>query len=80
MSDLEFDRTSTDAMHWAIEMAKIGRTLDDPMDENWLVAWFANYWAAVHDPLTRTIEAQAAEIERLNALVLQLQNALRARA
>ncbi len=56
------DTSSTDAMHWAKNLVATAKennfTLDEVLDESWLVGWFANYWAAVHDPLK-------AEVERL---------------
>lgn len=56
MSDKRtFDKSSTDPLHWA---AEIGRTLDDPLDEGWILGWFANYGVAVYDK-------QQAEIEHL---------------
>lgn len=58
---MDFDTSSTDAMHWAQQLVKTakknGFTLEQVLDEGWLVGWFANYWAAVHDPLQRRIEA-----------------------
>jgi len=60
------DIKSTDAMYWAKELVATAKknnfTLDEVLDESWLVGWFANYWAAVHDPLQ-------AEVERLNLIV-----------
>jgi len=63
------DRSSTDAMHWAecfCEQARISSdNLEDGkscsqcfhLDSSVLVGWFANYWAAVNDPLQSTIES-----------------------
>jgi hypothetical protein len=52
MSDL--DRTSTDALHWAEQflatVESVGKSAGD-INADWLHGWFANYWAAVHDPL-----------------------------
>ena len=51
----ELDLTSNDAMHWAEQLEKHLKAGVAP-DSDYLVAWFANYWAAVHDPLKRKIE------------------------
>jgi hypothetical protein len=83
MSDL--DRNSTDAMHWAEQLVKTARennfTPEQVLDEGWLVGWFANYWAAVRDPLQAKIE----ELERINyaretKIVEQARSMLSARA
>jgi predicted transcriptional regulator len=71
LSDL--NRNSTDAMHWAEQLVKTARennfTLEQVLDEGWLVAWFANYWAAIRDPLqTRIEELEAAPQERIAQL------------
>ena len=67
----ELDTTSTDAMHWAEQLAKTakeqGFTLEQVLDESWLVGWFANYWAAVHDPLANEINQLRAEVKRLES-------------
>ena len=58
----ELDRSSTDAMHWAeqfIQTIKDNNWSIDDIDEGLMVGWFANYWAAVHDPLQATIEKVA---------------------
>lgn len=60
MSD--FDRSSTDAAHWAKYFCRTlkeitmnaGKTVD--LEESFMTGWFANYWAAVHDPLAKKIE------------------------
>ncbi len=59
----ELDRSSTDALHWAEQFCKTlkkinrakyrGRGTD--IDVGWVQGWFANYWAAVHDPLQKQI-------------------------
>lgn len=56
MSD--FDKSNTSALHWATHMCKTMRRNGYMLDRGWITGWFANYWAAVHDPL-------AAEIEQL---------------
>jgi hypothetical protein len=66
----EMDTTNTDAMYWAKEMAKVGRTLDNPMDEEWLVGWFANYWTAVYAPLHKRLLRQEGRIEELEAKLI----------
>jgi hypothetical protein len=52
---MDLDTTSTDAIHWAEQLVKTAKennfTLEQVLDEGWLVGWFANYWAAIHDPL-----------------------------
>ena len=55
----ELDATSTDAMHWAEQFCKNAeeKGFDPAKDTGWLCSWFANYWAAVHDPLQARIEA-----------------------
>jgi len=63
MSD-ELNTTSTDALHWAEHFCKTlkkinraeypGRRTD--MDVGWVQGWFANYWAAVNDPLQKQID------------------------
>ena len=50
------DTSSTDAMHWAECYAE-----QHGGDAGLLVVWFAKYWAAVHDPLSRQID----ELEKL---------------
>jgi hypothetical protein len=60
MSD--FDRSSTDAMVWATEFCKTAKENNwtmESIDEGLMVGWFANYWAAVHDPL----HARISELE-----------------
>jgi hypothetical protein len=56
--DEQMDMNSTDAMYWAEQLVK---TLDENphinfRDTEWLMGWFANYWAAVHDPLARIVD------------------------
>lgn len=61
MSD-ELDRSRTDALHWAeqfcktlIKISKADFKATD-IDVGWVQGWFANYWAAVYDPLQKQIE------------------------
>ena len=61
------DRSSTDAMHWAAECIKTAKEHSIPMDDaEWLMGWFANYWAAIHDPLQ-------AELDKARALITELE-------
>ena len=58
-------RQSTDAMVWAekfVETKKACGWSVEKIDENLMVAWFANYWAAVHDPLKREIESLQSQL------------------
>ncbi len=67
----ELDRSSTDALHWAEQFCKTfkeiymygGQVLEKDIDVGWVQGWFANYWAAVHDPLVKKIEELEAEIK-----------------
>jgi len=65
----ELDRSSTDAMHWAerfcMTLIKINRAKGQPteIDVGWVQGWFANYWAAVHDPLHKKIGELESEIK-----------------
>lgn len=72
MSD--FNMQSTDPLHWATEMAKIGRTLDDPMDEGWILGWFANYGVAVYDQQQEEIEQLKARLKVLQDAAIQVNN------
>lgn len=58
----ELDLTSNDAMHWAEQLEKHLKAGVAP-DADYLVGWFANYWAAVHDPLKRKIEELEAALQ-----------------
>lgn len=57
----ELDTSSTNASHWAEHFCntlksinmKSGKIIE--IDEGWVVGWFANYWAAVNDPLQKKI-------------------------
>ena len=58
-------------MHWDEQFCKTqikisrakypGRRPD--IDVGWVQGWFANYWAAVNDPLVKKIEELEAEIK-----------------
>ena len=64
------DIQSTDTMHWAKNLVATAKennfTLEEVLDESWLVGWFANYWAAVHDPLQREVERLKEALEELS--------------
>lgn len=70
------DPTSTDAMHWAecfCEQVEINSEDEVHIEPEFLMAYFANFWAAVNDPLQNTIESQAAEISALRERVKVLE-------
>jgi outer membrane murein-binding lipoprotein Lpp len=77
---MELDTTSTDAMHWAENLVATAKennfTMEQVLDESWLVAWFANYWAAVYDPLKSEVDQLRAEVEQLQTDNQQLRDAL----
>jgi hypothetical protein len=52
----ELDPTSTDAMHWAEQFCKTIHEKKLPVEPSLVVSWFANFWAAVHDPMANRIE------------------------
>ena len=59
------DTTSTDALHWAecfSEQVEING--GQPPEVDFLVSYFANYWAAVHDPLSNRIEQLEALLKK----------------
>ena len=59
MSEINLLQT-TDAGVWAKEFMRLhGNKLPD---EGLMIAWFANMWAATHDPLTKEIERLTAEL------------------
>lgn len=64
----ELNRYSTDAMHWAEQLVKTADKnffdREEILDPGWLVGWFANYWAAVHDPLQTKIEELTKDNEK----------------
>lgn len=71
------DPTSTDAMHWAecfCEQVEINSEDEVHIEPEFLMAYFANFWAAVNDPLQNTIESQAAEISALRERVRALES------
>lgn len=73
MSDEKLDTSSTDALHWAEQfcktLAKINRAKypgrRTEIDVDWVQGWFANYWAAVNDPLQKQIEALVGQVYEL---------------
>lgn len=60
MNTNDFNWSSINAMDLAEELVRTAKknnfTLEQVLDESWLVGWFANYWAAVHDPMAREIQ------------------------
>ena len=59
MSEINLLQT-TDAGVWAKEFMRLhGNKLPD---EGLMIAWFANMWAATHDPLTKEIERLTEEL------------------
>ena len=61
----KLDPSSTDAMHWAEHFCKTLNKISEDhidLDVGWVQGWFANYWAAVHDPLQTRIDGLEASI------------------
>ena len=70
---------TADAMEWAVAFIQHKQdnnwTLED-IDEGLMVSWFANYWAAVHDPLVGRIaelESQVADSDHLKIRIAELE-------
>ena len=65
----ELDRYSTNAMHWAEQLVKTANEnnfdREEILDAGWLAVWFANYWAAINDPLQKKIDELTEEVRRL---------------
>ena len=61
---MSLDRQSIDARHWAQEFCKVAQEkgFDPAKDADWLMTWFANYWAAVYDPLNSRIAQLEADL------------------
>ena len=57
------DISSTDAMHWSV--CYYEQMQGKEHDHSDLMPWFANFWAAVHDPLQATIAQLTSDNERL---------------
>jgi len=80
----ELDTTSIDAMHWAEQLVKTAKennfTLEQVLDDTWLVGWFANYWAAVDTPLQAKIDALQAERDGLKNVLEKVRDDLMLRA
>ena len=55
------DTRSTDALHWAECFCEQIGADKDMVDD--LMPWFANYWAAVNDPLQNKIDLLRNELE-----------------
>ena len=70
MTDEKLDTSSTDALHWAEQFCKTYKEIcrskypgrRPEIDVDWVQGWFANYWAAVSDPLNKEIEALRKQI------------------
>lgn len=62
---MSFNHESISAIDWAEEFVKTCKENDvDPLEVGYLVGWFANYWAAVNDPLQRRINELESIIEQ----------------
>lgn len=68
MSD-ELDRSSLSASHWAEHFMKTVKDRGLQIDESLLTGWFANYWAAVNDPLQKQIDELVEEVDRQSAVI-----------
>ena len=70
----ELDGSSTDALHWAEQFCKTCEEQDIKFIEpDFLAGWFANFWAAVHDPLQTQIESLKSENEKYDELIMAVQ-------
>jgi len=68
----ELDRSSTDANHWAKQFCRFKEKQKWSLvyiDEALMVGWFANYWAAVNDPLQKQIEELAEITDKYHELL-----------
>jgi len=83
---MTLDPTSIDAMHWAQQLVATAKKhnfpLEKVLDEEWLVGWFANYWAAVNDPLQmqneqlqEQLQLKELELDGIGSKLLNLQQA-----
>lgn len=67
----KLDRSSTDALHWAehfcMELIRVSRG-NVHLDVGWVQGWFANYWAATHDPLQAKIDDLQERMERVKPI------------
>lgn len=61
------DTSSTDAMHWSV--CYYEQMQGKEHDHSDLMPWFANFWAAVHDPLQATIAQLTSDNERLREIL-----------
>jgi hypothetical protein len=61
----ELDTTSQSAMHWAEHFCAIVKENNIPIEPDFVVGWFANYWGAIYDPMQRKIEQQSLELQRV---------------
>jgi hypothetical protein len=64
------DTTSTNAMHWA--ECYYEHIEEKDADESDLMPWFANFWAAVNDPLAIRIEQLTRERDELADFVKRI--------
>jgi hypothetical protein len=71
------DASSTDALHWAECLYEQIIIADRQFKPDDFVGWFANYWAAVNDPLQNTIYLLSRENHRLRTEIEVLKEKLR---
>jgi hypothetical protein len=67
-SKIKIPTHSDDAMKWATAFCGTAKEQEwelADIDEGLIVGWFANYWAAVYDPLNSTIEQLTKERDEL---------------
>ena len=63
---MDLDTSSIDAQHWAEQFCKTCEEQNiTEIEPDFLKGWFANYWAAVHDPLQTKIDGLKIENEGL---------------
>lgn len=68
MTDEKLNTSSTSAAYWAkqfCDMKILKQWSLADIDEALMVGWFANYWAAIYDPLTKKIEALEGQVYEL---------------
>ena len=74
MNDINLLAT-TDAKVWAEEFMRMhGYKLPD---EGLMIAWFANMWAATHDPMLAEIERLEIENAKLNNYMQRVKDAVK---
>ena len=72
------DPASTDALHWAQQFCKRAEKGFDPSNPEhvaWLASWFANFWAAVHDPLAAERDTLQAELDKAKDAIANYETA-----